>query len=147
MTSPADSALAFFLLGVALLCPVFAAPPQVIYADDPQETCFALAVKVGGAPGWSQGGRSMLPTFPNQAAWFVFMPRAYDSIQVGDVLEYSGRPDANKPDRRPIIHRAVAHDKGGWIMSGDHNRWSESWDRVTPETYIGTVLYLVLPKK
>ena len=38
-----------------------------------------------------------------------------------------------------MLHRAVMHDRRGWIMSGDNNRWSESWDRVTTENYIGTV--------
>jgi hypothetical protein len=34
------------------------------------------------------------------------------------------------------------HDRYGWIMSGDNNRWSESWDRVTADNYIGTVVAL-----
>ena len=28
------------------------------------------------------------------------------------------------------------------MMSGDNNRWTESWDRVTPQTYVGTVVAL-----
>ena len=42
-----------------------------------------------------------------------------------------------------MLHRAVDRDSGGWIMSGDNNRWSERWDRVTPTTYMGTVVALV----
>ena len=46
------------------------------------------------------------------------------------------------PVREPWVsrlHRAVLRDRGGWLMSGDNNARSESWDRVTPQTYVGTV--------
>jgi hypothetical protein len=72
----------------------------------------------------------------------VVQNRPYASIKKRDLLVYLGRPDASKPDRLEMLHRAVEGDRHGWIMSGDNNRWSESWDRVTPKTYLGTVVAL-----
>jgi hypothetical protein len=72
----------------------------------------------------------------------VIQKRAYETIRKFDLLVYMGRPDASLPIRERMLHRAVKHDRHGWIMSGDNNRWSESWDRVTPNTYVGTVVAL-----
>jgi len=74
--------------------------------------------------------------------YVVVQKRAYKLIEKSDLLVYMGRPNASKPDRAKMLHRAVMCDRHGWVMSGDNNRWSESWDRVTPETYIGTVVAL-----
>ena len=38
-----------------------------------------------------------------------------------------------------VMHQAAARDAGGWIMSGLHNARSETWERLTPATYVGTV--------
>ena len=38
-----------------------------------------------------------------------------------------------------VMHQAALHDAGGWIMSGLHNERSETWERLTPATYVGTV--------
>jgi hypothetical protein len=60
---------------------------------------------------------------------------AYDKIQLGQVLVYKA-----PYNQSPIIHRAVQKDKDGWLMSGDSSPISESWFRVTPESYIGTAI-------
>lgn len=83
-------------------------------------------------------GDSMLPTITS-GSWIVWRRTPYAEIKIGDVLVYMGRPNAALPDRIRIVHRVVAKDRLGFIMSGDNNARSESWDRVTPETYIGTV--------
>jgi len=86
----------------------------------------------------TSGSDSMAPLIRG-AVYVLVQPRPYDSISRGDLLVYLGRPNAAKPERTSMLHRAVLQDKGGWLMSGDNNRWSESWDRVTPSTYVGTV--------
>ena len=86
----------------------------------------------------TSGTRSMEPVIRGRV-YVVAEPIPYDHITQGDLLVYMGRPTAAKPDRTSMLHRAVLRDKGGWLMSGDNNRWTESWDRVTPVTYVGTV--------
>jgi hypothetical protein len=86
----------------------------------------------------TSGSNSMEPLIHGRT-YVVVQPRPYDRISKGDLLVYQGRPDGAKPDRTCMLHRAVLQDKAGWLMSGDNNRWTESWDRVTPDTYQGTV--------
>jgi hypothetical protein len=86
----------------------------------------------------TSGTSSMAPLISGKA-YVVVEYRTYDAINQGDLLVYQGRPDAAKMERICMLHRAVMKDKEGWLMSGDNNRWSESWDRVTPVTYLGTV--------
>lgn len=75
-------------------------------------------------------------------AYVVAEAVPFDQVQKGDVLFYNGRIDRTKPDRQVLIHRAVMKDKHGWIMSGDANRYSENWDRVTPETLMGRAVVI-----
>ena len=86
----------------------------------------------------TSGTHSMAPLIKGRA-YVVVQKRSYDAIAKGALLVYMGRPDANKPDRTCMLHRAVMHDSGGWLMCGDNNRWAESWDRVTPTSYMGMV--------
>ncbi len=99
----------------------------------------ALAKSVGGTLVLTSGTRSMEPLIHGRT-YVVVAQRPYRSIARQDILLYRGRPDAAKSERRPLLHRAVLQDRYGWLMSGDNNRWSESWDRVTPDTYLGTVV-------
>lgn len=86
----------------------------------------------------TSGTPSMEPLIRGQAYVLIqYLP--YDTITRGDLLVYQGRPNAAKADRVCMLHRAVMLDKGGWLMCGDNNRWTEAWDRVTPVTYLGTV--------
>jgi hypothetical protein len=97
------------------------------------------AAKVGGSLILTSGTPSMEPLIHGRT-YVVVQRLPYASIAKHDILLYKGRPDASKPDQKAMLHRAVLHDSYGWMMSGDNNRWSESWDRVTPDTYLGTVV-------
>src|SRR5665213_1787327 len=90
----------------------------------------SYAAANGGALTVTSGTPSMEPLIHGQT-YAVVQKRAYASIEKRDLLVYMGRPNASKPDRLKMLHRAVMHDRHGWLMSGDNNRWSESWDRVT----------------
>jgi hypothetical protein len=92
----------------------------------------------GGSLVETSGTPSMEPLIHGKT-YAVIKRCPFDAVVKRDILVYRGRPDASRPQRVTMLHRAVMHDRKGWIMSGDNNRWSESWDRVTPETYIGTV--------
>jgi hypothetical protein len=67
----------------------------------------------------------------------------YETITKGDLLVYMGRPNASRRDRISMLHRTVQHDSGGWLMCGDNNARTESWDRVTPTNYLGTVTMIL----
>lgn len=99
----------------------------------------AYATEVGGTVEITSGSNSMQPAIHGQT-YFVVQRRPFESIKRDDLLVYLGRPNATKPDRVKILHRAVQRDRLGWIMSGDHNSRSETWDRVTPKTYLGTAV-------
>jgi hypothetical protein len=90
----------------------------------------------------TSGTPSMEP-FIIGRVYVVVQYRPYDSIERGEVLVYMGRPDANKTGRSCMLHRAVLRDHGGWLMCGDNNHWSESWDRVTPVNYLGTAVVVL----
>jgi hypothetical protein len=101
----------------------------------------AYAAANGGTVVTTSGTPSMEPLIHGRT-FAVVQNRPFASIATRDLLVYMGRPDASKATRVKMLHRAVEHDSGGWIMSGDNNRWSESWDRVTPQTYGGVVVAL-----
>jgi hypothetical protein len=103
--------------------------------------CVAYAASNGGTVVTTSGTPSMEPLIHGKT-FAVVQNRPYASIALRDLVVYMGRPDGSKPTRMKMLHRAVEHDGGGWIMSGDNNRWSESWDRVTPQTYGGVVVAL-----
>ena len=117
------------------------APTKTRFASriEAQLACESYATAHGGSVEITSGTRSMEPFIHGQT-YFVVQKRPYESITHRDLLVYMGRPDASKPDRIKILHRAVDHDRYGWIMSGDNNRWSETWDRVAAKTYVGTAV-------
>jgi hypothetical protein len=118
-------------------------PTKLVCADqlDALLACENCATANGGTIVTTSGTPSMEPLIHGKT-YAVIVKLPYESIAKRDLLVYMGRPDANKPDRFKMLHRAVLHDRYGWMMSGDNNRWSESWDRVTPETYVGVVVAL-----
>lgn len=133
--------------GAADLSRTFASPAEKIAPTKSQwpsraaaqAACQAYAAAIGGTAEITSGSRSMEPTIRGQT-YFVVQKLPFESINRNDLLVYMGRPNAAKPDRVKILHRAVQHDRHGWIMSGDNNRWSETWDRVTPQTYVGVAV-------
>ena len=70
-----------------------------------------------------------------QGGEYVVTVANYDAIRLGQILVYHA-----PYNKSPIVHRAVQKDKDGWIMSGDANRHTESWFRVTKDNYLGTVV-------
>jgi hypothetical protein len=118
-------------------------PAKIQYASQ-REALLAAASFANLAHGsliLTSGTSSMEPLIHGKT-YAVIVKQPFESINSRDLLVYRGRPNANKPDTITILHRAVEHDKYGWLMSGDNNRWSESWDRVTPDNYSGTVVAL-----
>ena len=107
--------------------------------SDALAACQAYVAANGGSVEITSGSRSMEPLIRGQT-YFVAQKRSFEAITKRYLLVYMGRLDASKPTRVKILHRAVLRDRGGWVMSGDNNRWSESWDRVTRETYLGTAV-------
>ena len=118
-----------------------AAPAKTQYASqhDALMAASLLATSIGGNLVLTSGTRSMEPLIHGKT-YVVVAKHPYQAIAKQDILLYRGRPDAAKADRKTILHRAVLQDKYGWMMSGDNNRFSESWDRVTADNYLGTVV-------
>jgi hypothetical protein len=142
------SILLIAALAAALL--PHAAQAKVVQRDAfPQTQCasqgaaFAAAqvyaLLHGGTLVLTSGTPSMEPLIHGKT-YVVVEKRPYAAISLNDILLYQGRPDANRPETKTMLHRAVAHDRYGWMMRGDYNRYTESWDRVTPQTYSGTVV-------
>ncbi len=81
------------------------------------------------------GTASMEPLIVGQA-YVVCEWTPFSALKVGDIINYL--PAWNYG--RLTVHRIVAIDRGGLIMSGDNNRWSESWERVTADNYVNRVV-------
>jgi hypothetical protein len=101
-----------------------------------------FAASVQGRLIATSGTASMQPLIRGKA-YLVVRDLPYDSIAQGALLVYSGRPNAAKKDRLTMMHRTVQRDAGGWLMSGDNNARTESWDRVTSSNYLGTVTMIL----
>lgn len=115
-------------------------PPKIrcSNAAEALQNAMQYAASINGSVVQTSGTPSMEPLIRGRV-FVVIKKHDYDSIQRRQLLVYLGRPDARRPDRQSMLHRAVLRDRGGWLMSGDNNARSESWDRVTPNTYVGTV--------
>jgi hypothetical protein len=116
-------------------------PAKVQYSSQRQALLAAssFAKLAGGSLILTSGTHSMEPLIHGKT-YVVIVKRPYAAIAQRDLLVYRGRPNANQAATTIILHRAVLHDSYGWLMSGDNNRWSESWDRVTSDNYSGTVV-------
>lgn len=101
--------------------------------------CRVAAAQAGGMVVQTSGTPSMEPLIHGRT-YVVVRKQAFDGIRKSDLLVYMGRLNARASQRTCTLHRAVDHDRYGWLMSGDNNRWTESWDRVTPDNYVGTVV-------
>ena len=115
-------------------------PVRVVCAD--QAAALALA---GPAAIPVLGTGSMAPYIPSAlpgrdplatiVAYAVLDTTAtFDGLTVGALVVYTPAWA-----QRAVLHQAAARDAGGWIMSGLHNTRSETWERLTPATYRGTV--------
>jgi hypothetical protein len=104
--------------------------------------CGEMAKRMHGVVMRTSGTASMLPFINDHPTFVIVKKEPFDSIKKSDILVYMGRLDGRRPERTCALHRAVQLDDLGWIMSGDNNRWTESWDRVTPENYLGKVVMI-----
>lgn len=105
--------------------------------DEPFLSAGAHAARVGGRVFTVSHTGSMKPFLTGGEC--VVVVASYPEIRKGDVLIYNGT--LNPFDKATtIIHRAVQKDSGGWIMSGDNNARTETWSRVRPDNYLGTVV-------
>jgi hypothetical protein len=59
---------------------------------------------------------------------------AFADIKKGDLVTY--RPNWTN---NCVMHQAAQKDSGGWIMSGLHNRNSESFTRITEREFIAVI--------
>ncbi len=87
------------------------------------------------------GTGSMKPLIPGKAVLLV--KKDFAAAAVGSVLVYLGRVSPGG-EEMSLCHRAKAYDRqaGGFIMQGDHGCAPETWQRVTPKNYRGTVLMI-----
>lgn len=114
-------------------------------ATEAADAARAAANAIGGDVLRTSGTPSMEP-FIHGITYVVIEKVAYQTIRPADLLVYFGRTNPRRAERTCLLHRAVDHDRYGWLMSGDNNRWSESWDRVTPENYVGRVTMIFEPQ-
>ncbi|HEY4989589.1 MAG TPA: hypothetical protein VII09_07270 [Opitutaceae bacterium] len=101
----------------------------------------AFAKATRGSLILTSGTASMEPLIHGQV-YVVLEKIPYEAITYKDILAYDGRLNADSPLQQTLLHRTVGRDRFGWLMSGDSNRWSESWDRVTPANYLGRAVAL-----
>ena len=108
-------------------------------AAQAERACRLAAAQLGGMVVQTSGTPSMEPLIHGRT-YVVVKKQAFDGIRKSDILVYMGKLNPRDPQRPCTLHRAVDHDRYGWLMSGDNNRWTESWDRVTADNYLGTVV-------
>ena len=115
-------------------------PPRIVCAGQAD----ALA-QAGDSAIAIRGTGSMAPYIPAAApglvpvdtvvAYAVLDAAAnYESLTVGALVLYTAGWTPHH-----VLHQAALKDRLGWIMSGLHNERSETWERVTPANYKGTV--------
>lgn len=115
-------------------------PPRIACTDQA-----AALVQAGPTAIPVRGTGSMAPYIPPAApglvpldtvvAYVVLDPAAtYESVSVGALVLYTAGWTSHH-----VLHQAALKDGLGWIMSGLHNERSETWERLTPASYKGTV--------
>ena len=116
-------------------------PPRIVCAS--QGDALAQAGPTAAIP--IRGTGSMAPYIPPAApglvqldtvvAYVVLDPAAtYESVAIGALVLYTTNWTSHH-----VLHQAALKDRLGWIMSGLHNERSETWERLTPASYKGTV--------
>lgn len=115
-------------------------PPRIVCASQSEALAQAgpTAIPVRGtgsmAPFIPPAAQGLVP-LDTVVAYVVLDPAAtYDSIAVGALVLYTAGWTSHH-----VLHQAALKDQLGWIMSGLHNERSETWERLTPANYKGTV--------
>ncbi len=137
-----NARLTRILLPLGCLVSVFAlaAGPRVINCAseaDAFNQAIAMATAGDAQLAVTNGSASMKPLIPGRAVLVV--KKDFSTAAVGEVLLYLGRISPTAPRKIPLCHRAIAADAGGFIMRGDGNAVTETWQRVTAQNYLGTV--------
>ena len=115
-------------------------PPRIACTDQAaalaQAGPFSIPVRGTGsmAPYIPPAAQGLVP-LDTVVAYVVLDPAAtYESVSVGALVLYTAGWTSHH-----VLHQAALKDQLGWIMSGLHNTRSETWERLTPATYRGTV--------
>lgn len=126
--------LCVLTLSVALLGCRRVWPPVVTFKHDSEAMAEVNAMQEahnsGGYVSYTTG-ISMEPAIITPC-YSVVIPTPWESLQEGDIAIYLPKWHSGM-----VIHRCVQKDSGGWIMSGDNNARSESWERMTKDNYFG----------
>jgi len=104
-------------------------------AEDARKAAYSEASGLKGRVYRTVGTPSMEPFITGQV-YVVGVPKPYDQLQQGEIANY--RPKF--ANGSIVIHRLIQKDKGGWIGSGDNNRWSESNERIKQDNYLDAVV-------
>lgn len=116
---------------------------QMVAALPPRIVCTSLEdawIKAGPTAIAILGTGSMAPYLPHAqdgqdplktvVGYAKPSGAAFSAIRKGDLVVYWAEwVNGN------VMHQAAQHDSGGWIMSGLHNSQSESFARVTAESF------------
>ncbi len=108
--------------------------PVTTFKHDSERLAELAALKEANASGGYVSyttGISMEPAIITPC-YSVVVPTPWESLQEGDIAIYLPKWHSGM-----VIHRCVQKDSGGWIMSGDNNSRSESWERMTKDNYFG----------
>ncbi len=127
-----------FLCALTLLITLIGCAPRwepvITFKHDSEaialESAATEASKAGGYVSLTRGV-SMEPAIITPC-YSVIVHTPWESLEVGDIAVYLPKWSSGL-----VIHRCVQKDAGGWIMSGDNNAISESWERMTPANYFG----------
>ena len=115
-------------------------PPRVVCADrlDAEAQAGPGAIGVLGTGSMAPFIPPALPGHDPLATVVAFAvlddTATFAGLTVGALVVYTPAWATGR-----VMHQAASRDSGGWIMSGLHNARSETWERLTPATYIGTV--------
>ena len=93
------------------------------------------AATVGGTVLETSGTPSMVPLIPAKVTLLVMKPIPFAEARLGSVVTYR-----SPLSQSSVTHRLVARDSGGFIPSGDGNRWSEANYRVTAGNFLGEIV-------
>lgn len=79
--------------------------------------------------------------------FLVLQERAFGEVREGKVYGYLPKPGAEFPtlpaDYNALpVHRAVLHDSGGFLLSGDNSPRSDSNVRLTAANLVGECVYV-----
>lgn len=138
---PSCLATYFVLAGIAGLL-FFSWKPALMpipthVVDDPLAHAQAKAIELNGRVHVVSPTGSMKPAL-QAGDYAVSVKEPFSSLVVGKVLVY--KASFRDKSSNSLVHRVAMIDQYGLIMSGDSNNRTESFARVTPDNYEGTIV-------